>query len=359
MTRSLLPFVLMCGFLVASLPVTTQGSEITKLEHEFWTKLYQELHPGQHPKWSEYGGRHAWAKQEKKRLESTVVEILRGNRKDVPWKQGFFVAGDIATTAICDALYARMEPTLQRISAPGAQIGPDDHAKVVSSLSILAEAGDSRALDPLNRVVQSLDYSTLSHITARKYLTALQKVGTVESIKALRKMPLRKSYARIDRMAALTEKIIEARVEGRMFPSEMAPKELRAATQQFLKACEAADLEAYAECFPWGFHEVWDAHDMHEFLDGKHGKAALVAIRVALEVNEPFEIDREHLRATLDCDGRFLLEYIYEVDGWKVMNIKPFPPAGALHDVGPQENVRNNSPRRIFIGKAAKDSEKH
>ena len=187
--------------LVCSPPdLETSGSEITKMEHEFWVTLYHEVHPGEFPNWSKYGGRHAWAREETERLEPVVVQILRGEREETPWRHGLFVARDMPTERVCNALFTRMQSILREVAGRATGFTASDHASLVGVVSVLAEGGDARAVAPVNKLIQSPE---CSYRVAYKYLMALRKVGTAESLEALRRMPLRKSNERIDRMAAV------------------------------------------------------------------------------------------------------------------------------------------------------------
>lgn len=332
---------------------------ISRRQVMFERMLYQDLHPGELPDWSKLGGFHAWAKKEEERLEPIVLEILRGEREGVPSSYAVsFVAKVIPTKAICDVIVLDIESRLEKQRTTGAALTDQERGALVGRLSVLAQGNDSRSVAPLNKVAQSLRASRYALVTAPKCLTALRKVGDATSLRALSEMPLRKSNERINRMAALTEKIIEARIEGKAFPSETASEELRVVTSRFLRACEAADLQAYNACFPWGFHKVRDEGDMHEFLDGEHGKPALAAIRAALDANAPFDINRQTLQAKCVCDGSYVLEYIYEVDGWKIMNTRPFPPPQPRDHVPPSSDTKGTDSKRYFIGKPAKESGK-
>lgn len=335
------------------------ADQISRRQAEFQEALYQELHPGEVTTFFEFGGFHEWAKKEEKRLEPIVLEILRGEREGVPWSHAVsFVARDIPTKAICDEVFTRMESTLAEQRVDDAPLTDRAQGALIGLLSVLAEGDDTRAMQPLNELVQSIRASRYAHITGRKCLIALRRVGDKTSLEALREMPLRKTNERIDRAAGLTEKIIEARVQGKAFPPETAPEELRAVAQRFLKACDAENLHAYAACFPWGFHEVFDHGDMQEFLRGEHGPGSLAAIRAALNANVAIEIDQEKLQAKLLCDDRYVMEFVYEVDGWKVMNVRPLRTSRA-DPPPPVVYPDNKDGKRILIGKPGKDSAQH
>jgi len=333
----------------------TMASEISKFELTVWESLCAQALPGTTPTWRTRAEFKSWLKDQEVRIEPVIVKWLHNNRDSIEWKQGMFVAKKIPTKAIRDAVFENISHSVAAIKAKGGTLRNARPELYVGSVSILAEGHDPRAVPLLNDLVL---VDKCSYRIATKYLKALRKVGDATSLPALGKMPLRKTNERINRMAALTEKIIEARVAGKVFPSETASEELRALTRRFLKASEAASLQAYNACFPWGFDKVRDEGDMHEFLDGEHGKPALAAIRAALEANAPFEISRETLQAKLVCGGNYSLEYIYEVDGWKVMKIMPLSPIRANNNEPLRTNPQKNDSNRVMIGKPAKDKEK-
>ena len=185
---------------------------------------------------------------------------------------------------------------------------------------------------------------------------ALRKVGDATSLKSLRRMPLRETNQETNREAALTEKIIEARLNG-VSVSPNAQKELSELGRRFVRAAETQDYRAYISCFPFGFEEIFDEQNMTEFLEHPDGRPGLEALAGALDKGESFDVDLDALRAKLVCDKAFLFECVLEVDGWKVMNIRPLPPVQLRNDVLPQSSAKKKSAKRIFIGIPAKDGE--
>ncbi|MBU0719353.1 MAG: hypothetical protein KJ749_13990 [Planctomycetes bacterium] len=322
---------------LAPLPVLKPicwGDSMSPRKYNFFLKLYQELNSANAPVEDEFANPEQWAVEHESELEPIVVAILRGEREDIPWNYALSIAAPLMPTkAIRDEVYARMDSMFSQKLAANAPLDERNHGLLSSMAAVLAAGQDNRATQVLNRLLDRDEYDY--HI-GRKYLLALRRVGDASSLEPLGAMPLRKSNERIDRMAGLTEKIIEARIKGEVFPPEAAPEELRVVTQRFLRAFEERDVHAYVSCFPWVFHNLFDAKTMQEFLEDEHGKAALAVIQPALDTNTPFEIDRKTLQAKLACDAGYVVEYIYEVDGWKIMNVKPPPSTHARNEVRQQ-----------------------
>lgn len=341
------------AFMVLQEPVFAKT--VSRRQSNFCKALYQELHPGESPRWSEFGGFHGWARKEKERLEPIVLEILRGEREEVPWEYAVsFVAQDIPTTAICDAIHDRMERILTKEQTDAEGLTLRDRGLLVQLLLVLAEGDDKRAVEPLNALI---GWSKCSHALGYDYLMALRKVGDGTSLKALRRMPLRETNRETNLEAALTEKIIEARLNG-VSISPNAQKELSELGRRFVRAAETQDYKSYISCFPIGFEEIFDEQNMAEFLEHPDGRPGLEALAIALDNGESFDVDLEELRAKLICDEAFLFECVLEVDGWKVMNISPLPPVQLRNDVLPQSSAKKKSAKRIFIGIPAKDGER-
>lgn len=306
------------------LPAFSWSSELSPREMRIWTQLYSELHAGNDPHWPP-GGPRAWVRIERERVEPILTAILRGEHKNIPWNYGLaFVAPLMPTPSICDEVCARMGSMFSQKLATRASLDEREHGTLTSMVSVLAAGKDRRATSVLNELLRRDEYS---YQTARKYVLAIRMVGDKSSLQPLRDMPLRKRNETIDGMAVLTEKIIQARIEGKAFPPETAPEELRARTLAFLRAMERRDLNALTNSFPARVQEVMDQKQWREFLDRSEHEESLPLIRAALEAGTPFEIDRdieinqEYYQAKLVCGGRYNLEYIYDIDGWKVMKM--------------------------------------
>ncbi len=348
-----------CGvFAISLLFIATDvslGSELSPREMRVWTQLYHDLNPDGNVHWPE-GGPRAWARIEQERLEPIVAAILRGERKDIPWNYALHIAAPLMPTqAIRDEVYARMESTFSEKLAAKVPLEAREHGLLSTMLSVLAAGKDNRAIPALNEALQRDEYP---YRIGRKYILAIRSVGNATSLQALEGMPLRQTNEIIDRMAALTERIIHARIEGEVFPPPTAPEELRKLISNFLSALEDRNVEGFKECFPGQVRELMTEKKMAEFLDRKDGQPPLTAIRVAFDRSERVDIDRENLQAKLVCDEDYVVEFIYEVDGWKVMNVRPLrtpradpPPPVAYPD--------NKDTKRIFIGKPGKESGQH
>lgn len=334
------------------------SSGLSPREMRIWTQLYSDLHPDIDPHWPQ-GGPRAWARIERERLEPIVASILRGEHENIPWNYGLtFVAPLMPTPPICDAVLARMESVFSKKLATRAPLDEREHGSLSSMVSVLAAGNDRRATSVLNEILRRDEYS---YHTARKYVLAIRMIGGESSLHPLRDMPLRKRNDTIDRMAELAERIIQARIEGKTFPPETAPEELRARTLVFLRALERRDLNGLKNSFPAQFQEIMDQQQLTEFLDGTEREDTLPLIRAALDARTPFEIDRdieidqEYFQAKLVCDNRYVVEFIYEIDGWKLMNIGPVPAPRA--SPAPPIYPENRGGRRIFIGKPAADDD--
>ncbi len=322
------------------------ASEITRMERDIWTRFYHLVHAGEAPSWSTHKQMHDWAQRQQDELEPIVLASLRGERPDIPRQHGLLIARHIPTKAICDALYDHVDRILE--VRRDNQFTRDNHNSVVDPLSILAQAHDQRATLSLNRLISS---STCSTQVSRTYLLALRSVGTKESIAALKGMPIRKTDERINRMAALTEKIIDARIQNKVFPPATVPQELRILSLTFVKAIEERDVANLRECFPAEMRGHMDEEQLAELVEWNQQEQALPTIRAALSGDIPFVIDREELRAKLVCDNRYIIQFIYEIDGWRIMNVSPIPVSREKRP--PPVYPENPDGKRIFIGRPA------
>jgi len=339
--------------------VQCRADSMSPRKYNVLLALYKKLHPEASSVDEAFANPEKWAVEETPRLEPIVASILRGEDKDISWKYGLaIVAPLMPTPPICDAIYDRMDTMFSQKLATRASLDEREHGLLSSMLSVLAAGQDNRATPALNMLLPRDDYS---YQTAREYILAIRLVGGETSLPALREMPLRKRNESIDGMAALAEKIIQARIEGKPFPPETAPEELRARTLAFIQAIERHDLNGLKSSLPSRVRELMDQERMSEFLDRIDPQESLPLIRAALDAKTPFEIDRdinigqEYFQAKLVCGDRYVLEYIYDLDGWRVMNMKGIPVPRP--DPGPTTYPENKGGPRSFIGKPAADED--
>jgi len=339
--------------------VQCRADSMSPRKYNVLLALYKKLHPEASSVDEAFANPEKWAVEETPRLEPIVASILRGEDKDISWKYGLaIVAPLMPTPPICDAIYDRMDTMFSQKLATRASLDEREHGLLSSMLSVLAAGQDNRATPALNMLLPRDDYS---YQTAREYILAIRLVGGETSLPALREMPLRKRNESIDGMAALAEKIIQARIEGKPFPPETAPEELRARTLAFIQAIERHDLNGLKSSLPSRVRELMDQERMSEFLDRIEPQESLPLIRAALDAKTPFEIDRdinigqEYFQAKLVCGDRYVLEYIYDLDGWRVMNMKGIPVPRP--DPGPTTYPENKGGPRSFIGKPAADED--
>ena len=193
-------------------------------------------------------------------------------------------------------------------------------------LSILADAGDQRAVGPLNELVQS---PACSYHVARKYLTSLRKIGNAESIEALRKMPLRRTHEGINRTAGLAEKCITARLKGaRVSPN--AEEELHALVKRLMQAVEEKNYEAFISLWPYGFKEAMDEGEAErEVFENKEITAMLELLGTKLPGSR-FELGEGGLEAVLLFGQNHRVECVLEIDR-AIASKSPSPgaPAGS------------------------------
>lgn len=293
-----------------------KGSDVPAIWHDAYREIHQ-LEEDAHPDALWVHDVAAWARRERVRLEPLVLQILRGEREGTPWTRALPIARAIPSRSICNVLFGRMQGIVQKISAEGGKAATVDHVQLVGIASVLSEGEDTRAVSVLNDLIQSLN---CPERFATKYLVALRKVGDEESIKALQKMPLRKNDERVDRIAGLTEKVIKARLKG-VSVSPNAEMELESLKEKLILAIEAKDYEAYVAVLPFGFEAVIDEEEvLAEIFENHKVLESIAALKN--ESRKPFDIQKDGLRAEQTFGDAHKLEFILEVDGWKIANFR-------------------------------------
>jgi hypothetical protein len=293
-----------------------------------WKDVYRQVYPGAEPNWKSLDDARQWARSDKERVEPVVLRILSSEYDDILWTHGLLIASEIPTEKVRDVLFQRLEQMLKDV--PDACLTDTTNARgaITAIIKILGQSEDAR-VGPIALTLALKHCQTA--LVVERCIEALQRVGGNETLNQLSDIPLRQRNEHIDHMAALTEKIIEARMEGKVFPPETAPEELRTVAREFVKALEDGDVAKFRQLFPAQMREHMGEDKLAELAEWNQKEQALPAIRTALDANTPLEIDREldidqeYFQAKFVCDNRFVLEFIYEIDGWKVMNVKPIP----------------------------------
>ncbi len=337
---------------MSTLMIASQASPSAAAEHsKVWLEVYNELNPAEPIKMQDplfVSDRIAWARKEKLRLEPIVLDIIRGNRPNTHWASGATIAGAIPTKQIRDALLDRVQQVMAGVADKPIGCLSSDERGLLRAIDVLASAKDERIRPFATRLVRQENQMQL---IVEQCVRALRMVGNGESIRTLGSIPARQHSHFIDRLCRLSEKAIAARMEGRLFPPETAPQELRALGLGFLKAIEERDVAKFRESFPVEMREHIDEEQLAEFAEWNQQEQAVPTIRAALSGNIPLEIDREQLRAKLVCDNRYVIEFIYEIDGWKIVNVMPIPVPREKQP--PPVYPENPDGKRIIVGRPA------
>ena len=351
--RSTLRVFLWLPLLVFVAPDGAMGSSISPI----WTYLYKELNDGASPPWKGRDEARAWGVREKERLEPVILEILRGKRVDADWSGSvLFVARVISTEEIRDVLLERVQEVVAKADGNPMEARSRDVGAVALSIDIFARAKDARIVPTVLELIAVEDQA---QEVVRRCADALRNLGNGEdSIAALRGIALRKKDVYMDRRCAMAKKVIQARIRGIDLCRD-AQQELRALARRFAAAVDRRDFQAYIFTWMFRFRERLDEdYVMREHFGDPDFLESVQTLGRTLDSGKPFDVDLENLKASLDCGDRYRLECVLEVDGWKVMNMRPLPPAQLRRDVLPQTNAKKKAAKRIIIGIPAKDRER-
>jgi hypothetical protein len=301
--------IIAAGLMATVLGSTSRGSTIPRVYLEAFT----QLNSGRMPEWKGMKDAEEWLHADETRVEALVLKWMEAGRGTDVWKRAMILARKIPTTAIRDAVWEAMRDEFNDATTRIDKLTEDEHSGIAGAIAVLCAGDDPRATPLLDQLVTS---RTCPSFVVEQYLRALQRMGTADSVGAVRRVALRQRYVHIDRLSILTERIIEERTNGRDAFAN-APRELRAITRAWRDALEAKDREAYVKVLPSGAEERLSKYDFEvELLGSPELPRILEAARKAAEQGD-FEIDRDKLEASVVVDGRYKFLYILEVDGWK------------------------------------------
>jgi len=308
-------------FLVTSLALLTiapseiAASELTRREVVFWDDVYQIVNPGQKPVWPK-GGPHAWARTNAEALDTIIAEIIRGNN-EMPWTHGLLGARVTAGEKTRDALFDRLSKGFDNAVAGAGEITEADCAKLTGILRILVANGDQRPVPVVNTLLRD---GKCDNKTKEQLLAAVRQIGNEDSQRTLAELRKRESDKRVDRSASLSEKVIAARIRGEKVSPD-AQVELRDLCTRFLVAMNERNRDLFIASFPYGMKNGLDERDFEDLLHNEEAVAARNALERVLAAGSLFEVNEEDLTAVLKV-GEFQFDFIYEVDGWKIVNTR-------------------------------------
>ena len=281
---------------------------------KIWVTVYKELNNGESPSWSSKDQATEWAVRESARLEPIVLSIVRGERPDVQWIAGLAIAQAIPTPKMCAALREILRDTISHAPAGRIEPGSLDEGGLINIIDILVEAAPT-GLPPFLRSL--LAQEKQSSLIIEHCVNALRRVGGRDDVETLRQVSLRREDPFIDRLCALAEKAIEARLSGRDILRD-ADNELRAVTAKYLGALRSKDFAAYADAQPFAYRDVAKKEEVVREVFGNPQVEDVIRALAGVAGKEAFEIDRDNLEATLVVDGRYKFVYVLEVEGWKI-----------------------------------------
>ncbi|MFH0983449.1 MAG: hypothetical protein V2A79_18175 [Planctomycetota bacterium] len=288
------------------------GSEILKV----WYTVYEELHPGQIPGWATQQEVQSWAIQEHERLEPVVLRILRGEQEGTEWTAGLAMARVIPSARICETLLARMREIETRYPEKRIKPASRDEMGLVSIIDVLAQA---KYVEASSATIELAVQPEQSRVIMEHCISALQKLGDASSLAPIRGIALRRQDVKLDRLCGLTERIIEARLRGESVLAD-AQRQLRALVEKYVDAIEKKNYPAYAALMPYGFEKRADENEVRrEVFEDPRMLEAVAELKKA--VDQSFVVVEDELRAELVYAGRYKLDCILEVDGWKLVGI--------------------------------------
>lgn len=286
-----------------------------------WRDLYKELNNGENPSWKSREEAESWAASEGARLEPLVLDMLQGKRSEAGWPTAAYLARTVSSTAVREKLLDRVREVSQKANDVPLDPSAPEAFGLVHALAALASVEDIR-IRPI--ALELIAVNGQAYQVVEQSIRALQKVGGLESLDSLRAISLRQRDVFIDRLCGLTEKLIEARGRGNDL-LENAQKELKTLAVAYLTAVETKEYRAYRNVMPFRFpddeaevrREVFEEHALTELFS---------ALKEALNGTVEFVIDRDNLTAHWVFAGRWKLECVLEVDGWKVSGITRVAP---------------------------------
>ncbi len=287
-----------------------------------WRRLYDRVYPGVEAPWLGREDAIAWVQGEREKVEPILLSIIRGDDPEIQWSAGVAVARYVPSPAICELLCIQMRKVLDRATDGLLIPNSIDERGLVNMLDILAQ---ERREEARTFVLEIAAHPKQSSLVFEHCLLALQKVGIQDDVEPVRKIAARHVNEDIDRLAALTEKMLDARASGRDIFAN-AEAELRLLTKQYLHAVETEDAKEYIALHHYGFRrQAKEAELQAKVFEHPEMGEVIEALR-RIAGRESFEIHPDVLRASLIIEGRFQLGFAYEVEGWRI---------GVIQRIGP------------------------
>ncbi len=279
-----------------------------------WRTVYERVHPGVSPPFAGKEQAAAWAVQERDQVEPIVMDIIREHDPEVQWTAGLAIARHIPSSKVCALLVEQTRRVIDRAPFGKIESGSVDESGLCNMLDILTD----QRHEAIRSIVLELSAKPgQSSLLIEHCLLALQKIGVREDVEHVRRIVSWRMNPHIDRLSALTEKVVAARAEGRDLLGG-AEQELRVLTSAYLRAIEVKDAKGYIDLHHFGYRRSADERDVAEdvFLDPSMPDVIRSLRRNA--GREVFEIDRDRLAAGCTLDGRYRLTYVFESDGWRI-----------------------------------------
>ena len=279
-----------------------------------WKDIYRRVHPEIEPEWKSLDDAREWARNDGEVVEPVLLRILNSEYDDIPWTNGLLIAKEIPTEPVRDNLSRRLTAVMSGLADGCVESGTADGAAVVGIIDVLVHAKDPR-VGAIAVALASKDCQPV--IVVERCVEALQRVGDQQTIGQLARVPSRQRYVHIDRLCALAQKTIAARISGRDILRD-ADNELRAVTAKYLGALRSKDFAAYADAQPFAYRDVAKKEEVVREVFGNPQVEDVIRALAGVAGKEAFEIDRDNLEATLVVEGRYKFVYVLEVEGWKI-----------------------------------------
>jgi len=307
-----------CAIVVWVCPAIALAS--TRPIFKDWKAVYQELNDGRDPQWATQAEAEKWLSDHVREVEPVVLEVLRGERPDVPWTAGLTTARVVVTPAIAAVASDRLKEALARNPQLVVGVHSSD-SYLITVIQVLERARYVPALPLVHRLcsIDGQDSLTMEHC-----LAFMRKIGDESSIAIMQTLRRRGLDETTQRRLSVAEKVITTRLDGRDIAVD-AQSQLRAVTRAWREAIETKNYDAFLGTQPFG----GEGMDKRDFYDEILREPQMPAILDALKKvggQEEFEVDRDKLEASLVVDGRYKFDYVLEADGWKIggpMQIAP------------------------------------
>ncbi len=300
------------GVLGAAVP--TAASAVPSI----WTDLFLEIERGATTvPWRGEEELEAWATRERARLEPILLSVLRGERVAVQWSRVLPVTSIVFNDEICRVIHE------QAVRLADAERGVDAQEVLVRSTVLGASV----------RTFASARYLPARHLTTRlatdereslslveQCVLALQEISDASSIEVLRSLPHRQTHPSIDRLCAVVEQRLSARLAG-MDWTLRAQQDLVKMVRSFVDALRSRDPDRISRHLetPVGSMEP-DADSLRSRLAQQPGLDLASELAQVLDRGTAFSVDQSARGAWLDFGKRRLL-CVLEPAGWKVSHI--------------------------------------